>query len=92
MRIEEVQYLQTVKEKRVERFTICFGRDSIDETIADDLATLIDENPGNTELCFRIIDHEHATTLGLRAAEKRIDVNRKILSYLETAGMSFDVN
>ena len=92
MRIEEVQYLQTVKEKRVERFTICFGRDSIDETIADDLATLIDENPGNTELCFRIIDHEHATTLGLRAAEKRIDVNRKILSYLETAGMSYDVN
>ncbi len=92
MRIEEVQYLQTVKEKRVERFTICFGRDSIDETIADDLATLIDENPGNTELCFRIIDHEHATTLGLRAAEKRIDVNRKILSYLESAGMSFDVN
>ena len=92
MRIEEVQYLQTVKEKRVERFTICFGRDSIDETIADDLATLIDENPGNTELCFRIIDHEHATTLGLRAAEKRIDVNRKILSYLESAGMSYDVN
>ena len=92
MRIEEVQYLQTVKEKRVERFTICFGRDSIDETIADDLATLIDENPGNTELCFRIIDHEHATTLGLRAAEKRIDVNRKILSYLETAGMSYDVS
>ena len=92
MRIEEVQYLQTVKEKRVERFTICFGRDSIDETIADDLATLIDENPGNTELCFRIIDHEHATTLGLRAAEKRIDVNRKILNYLETAGMSYDVN
>ena len=92
MRIEEVQYLQTVKEKRVERFTICFGRDSIDETIADDLATLIDENPGNTELCFRITDHEHATTLALRAAEKRIDVNRKILSYLETAGMSYDVN
>ena len=90
--ITDVKFLQTVKEKDIHRFTISFDRNTLDETAAGDLITLIEENEGKTELYFQIVDYEHSSNIELRS-DKSVNVNLKLIEFIESVeGMDYHIN
>ena len=93
MRIIDVQYLQTVRDNHIEKLTITIDRDAIDDNVVNDITTLIAERPGKTELYFRVLDHEHKTSLLLRSSSKTITLDRMLLQYIEeNQHMDYKVN
>lgn len=91
--VSDIQFLQTVKEERLEKFTIVFDRGNMDDTIVDDITTYVTENPGNTQLFFQINDHEHNTNLLLKSHGNTIDLNRKLVQYINVhEDLSYYVN
>ena len=50
MRVTDIQYLQTVKDSQIDRFTITIEASKLDDTIVADLATIVKDNPGATQL------------------------------------------
>lgn len=51
--IGNVEYLQTVKENRIDRFTINVESDAIDETMVSDLQTILENDEGKAQLFSR---------------------------------------
>ena len=93
IRINDIQYLQTVKEKNVEKITITIDSDLLDDVAITDLSTILMENPGNTQLFIQIRDTETMRPITLRSRNCSIDVKRNLISFLHaTAGMSFKIN
>ena len=93
MRVNDVQYLQTVRDNAIERFTITIDREAIDDSVVNDIATLVADRPGKTELYFQIVDREHNANLLLRSSSKAITLDRSLLQYIESnSHMSYRVN
>ena len=93
MRVNDVQYLQTVRDNAIERFTITIDREAIDDSVVNDIATLVVDRPGKTELYFQIVDREHNANLLLRSSSKAITLDRSLLQYIESnSHMSYRVN
>ena len=93
MRVNDVQYLQTVRDNAIERFTITIDREAIDDSVVNDIATLVADRPGKTELYFQIVDREHNANLLLRSSSKAITLDRALLQYIESnSHMSYRVN
>ena len=93
IRINDIQYLQTVKEQKVEKITITIDSDLLDDVAITDLSTILMENPGNTQLFIQIRDTETMRPITLRSRNRSIDVKRNLISFLHaTEGMSFKIN
>lgn len=91
--IKSVDYLQQAKDSRIEKFTISLRASDIDEVLGSDIVSMVTGNPGNTELYFNIYDEEQNTNVTLRAGNKRIEVTRQMLNYVEEQeNMSYVVN
>ncbi|MBR1469503.1 MAG: DNA polymerase III subunit alpha [Prevotella sp.] len=93
LKITDVQYLQTVKDKHIDRLTIIFDFNTLDETIVGDLVTLVENNPGKTELFFKIMDHEHNASLELKSSHNKISVRNDLIQYIEAnEGLDYRIN
>jgi DNA polymerase-3 subunit alpha len=91
--VTDIQYLQTVKEKRIEKMTIMMEAQSIDEEIVSDLTSLISDNPGPTQLYFQIHHPESSTPIMLRSKTANINVKRELISYIEShPNMGYRIN
>lgn len=81
MKVQNVQQLYDVKEKRLEKFTISIPASKVtDETISN-LSTLLDGNEGNTQLYIQLHTSEN-DFVTLRSKGKGININRKLLDYI----------
>jgi DNA polymerase-3 subunit alpha len=93
MKVLEVQYLQTVRDNYIERFTITINSEAVNDSFVNDLSTLVAERPGKTELYLQIVDRAHNTNLLLRSSSKTISLDRALLQYIESnEDMSYQVN
>ncbi|MBM6992946.1 MAG: DNA polymerase III subunit alpha [Prevotella sp.] len=93
MAIQSIEYLQTVKENRIERFTINVKSKAIDETVVNDILSMLTDSPGKTELYFNINDEENNTNVLLHSRTGGIEVKRRLVQYvLESENMSYTVN
>ncbi len=91
--ITDIKYLQTVKEQRIERITIGVPVENLSEEIATDLATLINNNPGKSELCFRFFDSSGHQPVVVRSKNHHVDINKELLLYLDNHPfISFTIN
>ncbi len=81
MKVQNVQQLYDVKEKRLEKFTISIPASKVtDETISN-LSTLLDGNEGNTQLYIQLHTSEN-DFVTLRSKGKGINIDRKLLDYI----------
>ena len=78
-----VEYLQTVRDSKITRFTITCERDALDDTVVNELTTLISDSPGHTELYVQILDREHNTNLLLRSTSRTISLSRDLIRFIE---------
>lgn len=81
LKVQNVQQLYDVKEKRLEKFTISIPASKVtDETISN-LSTLLDGNEGNTQLYIQLHTSEN-DFVTLRSKGKGINIDRKLLDYI----------
>ena len=93
LQIQNIEYLQTVKNERVERFTINVPSKAIDETMVNDVMSIVSETPGHTELYFNIIDEEAHMNVLLRSQKQQIEVGKELVQYIDSRPeMSYHVN
>ena len=91
--IGDIQYLQTVKEQRVERFTIVMNAENLDQVVANDITTIAKECAnGRTQLYIQLLDANHDSVL-LQSRAREISVSAKLVEYVEDHSfMSYLVN
>ena len=93
LKIGGVEFLQTIKERAIDRITISLLTDKLSDTIVADLTEIINENPGKTKLFFQLRDstgHHHVL---LRSKREGIDVKNQLISYIEShEGLAYSIN
>ena len=93
LRITDIQYMNTVKEKNINKLTIVISEDKVNSQVVTDLATMIEASPGNTSLYFQIVDPEGEGNVLLRSKGKKVEIKHMLLQFLEgTDGMSYYIN
>ena len=81
--IKSVEFMNDVKDKRIERFTIYIDSTLLHNSRMNDLEVLLKNNPGNVPLYFNIHDSEHNTDLTLLSHNTTIDPSKKLLNFLD---------
>lgn len=93
LKIADIQYLQTVKDQRIEKFTITMDSTSIDETVVNDISTMLRNSSGSTQLYFQINDVTSNSYVLLRSKMGPISLKHKFITYIEAnPEMSYHVN
>lgn len=93
LKIADIQYLQTIKDQRIEKFTITMDSTSIDETVVNDISTMLRNSPGSTQLYFQINDVTSNSYVLLRSKMGPISLKHKFMTYIEAnPEMSYHVN
>ncbi len=93
LRVQNIEYLQTVKDKAIERITISLTTDLLDDTVVNELNELIVSNPGNTQLYFLLSDTTGKKRVLLRSTTTTVDVRNDLIQYIEeTEALDYKIN
>ena len=93
LKVTGVEFLQTVKEKQIERITISMSADLLNEQIVMELGELIAENPGKTSLYVQLHDSTGKKHVLLRSTSKSIDVKSSLIYFIEqTPALDYKIN
>lgn len=91
--IGSIDYMQSVKENRIERITITVDSDVVDEKLVTDLQTMIDNDEGKAQLFIQIHDIDSNTNVLMRAQDRTIGVSHKLVQYVDNhPKMSYQIN
>lgn len=91
--IQSIEYLQTVRDQRIERFTINTTSEAINDVVANDILTMVSDCPGHTDLYFNIMDKECRTNVLLHARNRQIEVRKELVKYVDAnPQMSYTLN
>ena len=92
-KIADIQYLQTVKEQRIERITITIDADKFDDTTASDLATLLRDSPGTTAVFVQIHEPGEKTHVMLRSKSVSVNLKHELTQFIDSnEGMNYHIN
>ena len=87
--IQNIEFLDDVKRRGFDNMIITIDSTSINETQANELLTLIEENPGATQLSLRLCDGTQYGEVTLRA-KNNINICKQLLDFCEsTAGFGY---
>jgi DNA polymerase-3 subunit alpha len=93
LKVQNVEYLQTIKEKAIDRITIEMVTDLLDEKIVADLTEIINESPGSTKLFFQLRDSSGGNHVLLRSKSAGVDVRHALIDFIEHHEMlSYKIN
>jgi len=93
LRVQNVEQLYDVKEKRLEKLTISMDASTVDDTMVSELTAVIDKHPGKTQLYVQLRDADPQNNLVLHSGLKSVDVDRNLLSFIENNGkMEYWIN
>ena len=89
LKVANVELLQTVKERAVDRITISLvtDPDKFDERIVAELSELISESPGKTKLFFQLRDPQGKHHVLLRSKGHDVDVRHTLIDFIESHDM-----
>ena len=93
LKVSNVEYLQTVKDKAIDRITIQLTTDLLNDEIVAELNQLVSENPGSTKLFFQLRDSLGKHHVLLRSKTHSIDVRHSLIDYIEhVKGLDYKIN
>ena len=81
--ITGVEFLQTIKERAIDRITISLTSDLLDDQVVTELGELIAAHPGKTKLFFQLHDLTGKNHVLLKSTTKMIDVKSELIQYIE---------
>jgi DNA polymerase-3 subunit alpha len=83
LKVANVELLQTVKERAVDRITISLVTDRLDDRIVAELSELISESPGHTKLFFQLRDSTGKHHVLLQSRKAMVDVRHHLIDFIE---------
>ncbi len=93
LKVGNVEYLQSVKEKAIDRITISLTTDLLNDQIVAELGELIAEHPGKTKLFFQLRDSAGKHHVLLRSQKSMVDVRYSLIDYIErTEALDYKIN
>ena len=81
--IKKIEFLSDVKDKSIDKFTIYVDSTLFADSCMTDLETMLRSNTGHVPLYFNIHDIEHNTNIEMYCRNVAVDVNKKLLSFLD---------
>ena len=81
--IKKIEFLSDVKDKSIDKFTIYIDSTLFADSCMTDLETMLRSNTGHVPLYFNIHDIEHNTNIEMFCRNVAVDVNKKLLSFLD---------
>lgn len=92
-KIGAIRLLPDVKDQLIEKIKIMVSMHALDDTMINELATLIKQKPGSTLLYFTIVDGERNIKLDFFAQNNRISVSKELIEYIrENENLDFKIN
>lgn len=79
-----IEFLQDVKESKIESLTITMDYQNLDGDIVNDISTMLLASPGKAQLFFQIRDPEGNIHVLLQSRKLKVDVRRDLISYIES--------
>ena len=93
LKVTNVELLQKVKEKAIDRITISMNTDLLNDEIVTELTELISEHPGKTKLFFQLRDTSGKHHVLLRSQKMMVDVRHSLIDYIErTESLNYQIN
>ena len=93
LKVQNIEYLQTIKEKAIDKITISLTTDLLNDEIVMELNELLTSSPGKTQLYFLLHDSSGKKHVLLRSETKTIDVKNNLIQYIEkTDALSYKIN
>ena len=83
LKVQNIEYLQGVKEKALDRITISLVTDMLDDQIVADLNELISSHPGKTKLFFQLRDSQGKNHVLLHSRSCGVDVRHSLIDYID---------
>ena len=91
--ITGVEFLQTIKERAIDRITISLTSDLLDDQIVAELGELIEAHPGKTKLFFQLHDLTGKNHVLLKSTSKMVDVKSELIQYIEQSpALDYKIN
>ena len=91
--IASVQYMQDVKERNLRSLTISVDPTAISDDTVQNLATIIADNPGSTELYFLVRQTDGRGELSLRYSKGGVNIVNDLVMFIENdPGLAYSVN
>ena len=82
LRIGNIEYLHSIKERNINSITISMVTDLIDEQTVEDLNEIISENPGTTKLLFQLRDSTGKNHVLLHSKRGGVDLRNALIDYI----------
>ena len=93
LKVQNIEFLQSVKEKAIDRLTISLTTDMLNDQIVTELQELINEHPGKTKLFFQLRDSTGKHHVLLRSQKNMVDVRHSLIDYIErTEALDYKIN
>ena len=93
LKVTNVELLQSIKERAIDRITISMVSDKLDEQVVLELNEIIGHNPGKTQLFFQIRDSRGTNHVLLRSKSCGVDVRHTLIDYIEkNEGLDYHIN
>ena len=93
LKVQNVEYLQTIKDRAIDRITISLTTDLLDDQVVADLTELIEAHPGKTKLFFQLHDSTGKKHVLLKSTTKEIDVKSTLIHYIDqTDALDYKIN
>ena len=83
VKVTSIELLPDVKEKLVEKITIFIPLSVLNKGLIAELADLTKAHPGNTQLCFKVMDKDTRMAVDLVSRPVKLNVGRELISYLK---------
>lgn len=92
LKVQKIEQLYDVKQNRLERFTISMDATALDDAFVSELATVIEEHIGNTQLYIQLRTPDN-TVLMLRSKNGGVNVDRTLIDFISSnENMEFHIN
>ena len=93
LRVQNVEFLSDVKEKRLQQITISFNSADFNDVIYSELSTIINDSPGKVNLQFRITRDDENESVTLRSVQRGISISKQLIDYIDsTPVLSYHIN
>lgn len=92
-RVTDIQFLQTVKDNKIDKITIALNADKLNEAIVSDLITIIKANPGSVQLFFQIYESSSNKPFMLRSRSEKVSISKELMMFIkENEDMKYMIN
>jgi DNA polymerase-3 subunit alpha len=92
-KVTNVELLQSVKDKAIDRITISLNTDKLDNQIVTELGEIISQHPGKTKLFFQLRDSTGKHHVLLLSKKHMVDVKHQLIDFIErTEALDYKIN